>query len=57
MFTEYIKLGPLRLREFLDDIINSVWYIALKYGVDEKHGKQIEKWHFQYLPKQKSYIN
>jgi len=32
-----------RKNESLDDIINSVWYIALKYGVDEKHGKQIEK--------------
>lgn len=32
-----------RKNESLDDIINSVWYIALKYGVDKKHGKQIEK--------------
>lgn len=32
-----------RKNKSLDDIINSVWYIALKYGVDKKHGKQVEK--------------
>ena len=32
-----------RKDESLEDIINSVWYIAFKYGVDKKHGKHIEK--------------
>jgi exopolyphosphatase/guanosine-5'-triphosphate,3'-diphosphate pyrophosphatase len=32
-----------RKNEAIDDIINSVWYIAMKYGVDKKHGKQVGK--------------
>ncbi|MCX7710871.1 MAG: HD domain-containing protein, partial [Clostridia bacterium] len=30
-------------RESLEDIINSVWYIAKKYSVDMEHSKYIEK--------------
>lgn len=37
------RFNTKRNRDFKDDIMNSVWYIAKRYQVDEKHTKKVEE--------------